>query len=72
MATAKAYFSQSVGNLNNPYATIAQIISQLGGLKSPVQDPGYTAPDRIDVIDPKIRTLEQYLSEVSVQLRRYS
>lgn len=72
MATAKAYFSQSVGNLNNPYATIAQIISQLGGLKSPVQNPGYTAPDRIDVIDPKIRTLEQYLSEVGAEGYQYN
>ena len=72
MATAKAYFSQSVGNLNNPYATIAQIISQLGGLKSPVQDPGYTAPDRIDVIDPKIRTIAQYLSEVGAEDYQYN
>ena len=72
MATAKVYFSQSVGNLNNPYATIAQIISQLGGLKSPVQDPGYTAPDRIDVIDPKIRTIAQYLSEVGAEDYQYN
>lgn len=72
MATAKAYFSQSVGNLNNPYATIAQIISQLGGLESPVQDPSYTAPDRIDVIDPKIRTIAQYLSEVGAEDYQYN
>ena len=72
MATAKAYFSQSVGNLNNPYATIAQLISQLGGTQSPVQDPGYVAPERIDVIDPKIRTIAQYLSEVGAEGYQYN
>lgn len=71
MATAKAYFSQSVGNLNNPYATIAQIISQLGGLQNPTKSE-YVAPDRIDVIDPKIRTLAQYLSEVGAEGYQYN
>ena len=71
MAKAQAYFSQSVGNLNNPYATIAQLIAQLGGYANPAKDE-YVAPERIDAVDPTLRTLESYLAEVGAKGYQYS
>ena len=71
MAKASAYFSQSVGQLNNPYATIQQLVNQLGGLNNPVADT-YTPAEKINVVDPRIRTIAEYLQQVGAENYQYN
>ena len=71
MASASAYFSQSVGNLNNPYATIAEILAQLGGVNNPVTD-SYTPAAKIDVTNPTIRNIADYLTQVGAEGYQYN
>lgn len=66
MATAQAYFSSMVGNLNDPHATIAQLVAQLGGRINPNKDD-YRAAAKIDVTDPELRTIAQYLADTGAQ-----
>lgn len=71
MAKASAYFSQSVGNLNKPYATIAEILAQLGGVNNPVTD-SYSPAPKIDVVDPTIRNITDYLTQVGAEGYQYN
>lgn len=61
MSTTQYYFNQSVGNLNKPYATIAELIAELGGYTNPAQDT-YVPAAKIDVTDPTLMTIAQYIN----------
>ena len=61
MSTTSYYASQGISNLNNPYATIAELVSQLGGYSNPTTS-SYTPAEKIDVTDPTLYTIANYLN----------
>lgn len=70
MATAQYYFNQSVSNLNNPHATLAQLIAELGGKDNPSPDD-YKAAEKIAVTNPELKTIADYLTQLGAEGYQY-
>lgn len=70
MANMSYYFGTGESKLNNPHQTLEQIIASLGGTKNPTQD-SYTPYEQIEVIDPTIRTIAEYLSQLGAEGYKY-
>ena len=70
MANMSYYFGTGESKLNNPHQTLEQIIASLGGTKNPTQD-NYTPYEQIEVIDPTIRTIAEYLSQLGAEGYKY-
>lgn len=70
MASMNYYYSTGESKLNNPHQTLEQIIASLGGTQNPTQD-NYTPYEQIEVIDPTIRTIAEYLSQLGAEGYKY-
>lgn len=68
MSTTKYYVNQSLTKKQKKelQKTVKQIVKDLGGTKNPVKD-NYKAYKQRTVTDPKLRTFEQYLSELGAE-----
>lgn len=68
MSTTKYYVKQSLTKKQKKelQKTVKQIVKDLGGTKNPVKD-NYKAYKQRTVTDPKLRTFEQYLSELGAE-----
>lgn len=70
MASMNYYYSTGESKLNNPHQTLEQIIAALGGTQNPTQD-NYTPYEQINVIDPTIRTIAEYLTQLGAEGYQY-
>ena len=67
----ESYISTGKANLNTGYNyTLQQIIQSLGGTANPTKDD-FKLIDNIDVVDPRIRTIAEYLSELGAEGYQY-
>ena len=66
MASAQSYIDTGKANLNNPNATIQQLIQQFGGYNNPASD-SYNPYAQIDAINPELMNLEDYLNKLGTQ-----
>lgn len=71
MASYEYYVNQGTSNLNEGYNyNLQQLINSLGGLVNPAVDT-YTPGVEREVTDPRLRTIQEYLSELGAQDYQY-
>lgn len=66
MSNANYYIQQTVSQLNNPHASLAQLIAELGGKDNPSQDD-YEAAAKIAVTNPQLDTIASYLQRTGAE-----